>query len=74
MRLEEVNMNLVKVAEHLMEGARYLSNIPEYTEEAIKLGEQALGILDILEIPEPKITEERVQNVLDEIMGVQEDV
>jgi hypothetical protein len=38
------------------------------------LGNQALGILEILEIPEPKITEERVATVLDEIMGVQEDV
>ena len=26
-----------------------------------------------IEIPEPKITEERVQNVLDEIMGVEEE-
>lgn len=67
--MEEVNNNLYQCAMHLSEASLYMSNIEEMKPFAVQLAGMADGILKIIEIPKQKVSEERITELLSEILG-----
>jgi hypothetical protein len=67
--LNTVNIHLVNTAEHLIEASKYLSNCPEFKEESKQIANMALTILNTIEVPEPKISDEKLNSVLDDILN-----
>ena len=68
MTLSELNYSLYKTAEHLLEASRYMSNFSQ--ERAFNLAKQADMILSVIEPQKEKMSEERLDEVLGEIMAV----
>lgn len=67
--IKQMNKALYRSSTHLLEAARYLSNVEEFREDAVKLLIMAEEMSDIIQ-PEPeKIKPEKMNSILDEIMN-----
>ena len=66
MTLEEINHNLYKSAEHLFEASRYMSNFNG--KRALEMAAEADIILSVIQPVEQKVSSERLDEVLGEIM------
>lgn len=69
MTLDYLNNSLLSAADHLYEAGLYLSNIPIFRAEAGELMMKSKLILDAIVLPEPKISEDKMESILDEIIG-----
>jgi|AJXC01.1.fsa_nt_gi predicted anti-sigma-YlaC factor YlaD len=67
--LDAVNIHLVNTAEHLIEASKHLSNCPEFEDEAKAIANMALTILNTIEVPEPKISDDKLNSVLEDILN-----
>lgn len=73
MNKTELNYCLFKTAEHLTEAAKHISNLSQ--EKATSFMLEADAILSVIVPEEEKVSEEKLDNILDEIMnfGVKND-
>jgi hypothetical protein len=70
--INRMNMSLYNASMSLMEAGKFLSNVDIFREESIRLLRMADEMLSIIQ-PEPeKITEEKMNSILDEIMNFSE--
>jgi|APSaa5957512576_1039674.scaffolds.fasta_scaffold142116_2 nitrogenase molybdenum-iron protein alpha/beta subunit len=66
--IENINQSMYKASTHLIEAAKYLSDTG-FKDESISLMSLADKLLDVI-VPEPeKITEEKMNNIMDEIIN-----
>lgn len=64
-----MNKALYMASAHLVEAGKYMSNVEEFRPEATKLMLMADELLAIIQ-PEPeKVSEDKMLNILDEILG-----
>jgi hypothetical protein len=67
--IKEMNRALYMAGAHLTEAGKYLSNVEEFRQDAAKLLVMADELLAIIQ-PEPeKVSEDKMMNILDEILG-----
>lgn len=66
--IEQMNNAMYNAAAHLYEASLHMRTVPEFEPEANKLLEMAHGLAAMIQAPQEKITEEKVDEVLSEIM------
>lgn len=67
--IKQMNKALYMAASHIVEAGRYMSNVEEFRPEATKLMLMADELLAVIQ-PEPeKVSEDKMLNILDEILG-----
>jgi len=64
-----MNKALYMAAAHLVEAGRYMSNVEEFRPEAAKFMVMADELLAIIKPEEQKVTDEKMLDILDEILG-----
>lgn len=64
-----MNKTLYTSAYHLNEAAKYLSNVPEFEDEAAKIFEMAYEMVSIIQPEVEKVSEAKMQSILDEIIN-----
>lgn len=64
---DRLNYNMYNGAVHLFEAGRYFSNIDE--DEGIKYLKQSQSILETITLPEEKISDSDVFDIMDKIMS-----
>lgn len=70
--INKMNISLYNAAMSLMEAGKFLSNVDIFREESMRLFRMADEMISIIQ-PEPeKITEEKMNSILDEIMNFSE--
>ena len=67
--LRQVNISLFRASEHLFEASKYLYNVPEMREDALRLLLMARAMVDVIEPEEQKVTQERMESILGEIIN-----
>jgi hypothetical protein len=70
--MKSMNKALYAAAFHLLEAGKYLSNVEGFRPAAYEIFERAKFLSDIIQIDPEKITEERVNSILDEILNFNE--
>lgn len=63
-----MNRSLYNAAFHLKEASKHLSDVEEFRPEAIKLMKMAYEMACIIEPETPKVEEDKMRSILDEIM------
>lgn len=69
MTLKQLNYSLYKAAEHLAEAGKHLLILDE--ERGLALMQEADFLLSIIKFEEEKISQERLDEVLNEILSVE---
>lgn len=69
-----MNRSLYNASFSLKEAAKHLSNVEEFRPEARRLMKMAYELVSIIEPETPKVEEDKMRSILDEIMkhGVDE--
>lgn len=67
--IKDMNKALYAAAFHLTEAGKHMSNVEEFRPEAVRLMHMADELLSVIEPEEEKVTEDRMMNILDEILG-----
>ena len=70
--IRDMNLALYNASMHLLEAGKYLSNIQKFREESILLLDMAKDMTDIIQPEIPKIDDERMDSILDEIINFTE--
>jgi hypothetical protein len=70
--LRKMNRSLYAAAFHLLEAGKHLSNVEGFRPASQELFERAKFLADIIQIDSEKISEERVNSILDEILNFNE--
>ena len=71
--IKKMNKTLYNAAFHLTEAAQHLTNVEEFREEAVVLFKMADGMLAVIKVEDPKISEEKMNDILGEIMEFGDD-
>jgi len=71
--IKVMNKNLYRSAFHLNEAAKYLSNVSEFQEEANRIFEMAYEMVSIIQPEQEKVSEDKMQSILDEIINFDDD-
>jgi len=66
--IRKMNQALYGAAFHLNEAGKYLTNFEGFRPDAVRLFDMAEEMLDIIKPEEQKVTEEKMNSILDEIM------
>mgnify|MGYP000128960039 CR=1 FL=1 len=67
--INDVNRHLANASLNLIEAAKYLSNIPEFRDEALKISRLANALIEVIEPQKEKITDEKLDSVLEDILN-----
>lgn len=67
--MKKMNKALYAASFHLLEASKYLGNIEEFRPAAKDLLERAQFLIEIIKVEEEKISEEKVNSILDEILN-----
>ena len=67
-----MNRALYAASFHLLEAAKHLSNVPEFRPACEELLQKAKFLSDIIEVDEQKISDEKIDNILNEILNFNE--
>jgi hypothetical protein len=67
--IKEMNNNLYAAAFHLLEAGKYLSNVDEWRPAAGDLFERANFLISIIKEEPEKVSTERVDEILNEILN-----
>lgn len=69
-----MNRSLFNAAFHLKEASKHLSDVEEFRPEAIQLIKMANDLVSVIEPETPKVEEDKMRSILDEILkhGVSE--
>ena len=67
--IKQMNKALYMASLHLMEASKYMSNVEEFRPEAHKLLTMADELAAIIQPEEEKVSEDKMMNILDEILG-----
>lgn len=69
-----MNRSLFNAAFHLKEASKHLSDVEEFRPEAIQLIKMANELVCVIEPETPKVEEDKMRSILDEILkhGVSE--
>ena len=67
--IKQMNKALYAASWHLIEAGKHMSNVEEFRPEAVRLMQMAEELLGIIKPEEEKVTEDRMMNILDEILG-----
>jgi hypothetical protein len=70
--INRMNVSLYNASMSLMEAGKFLSNVEIFKEESIRLFIMAEEMLSIIQPETEKITEEKMNSILDEIMNFSE--
>jgi len=66
--IKQMNKALFAASNHLLEAAKYLSNVEEFREDSVRLLEMADEMASIIQ-PEPeKVKKDKMESILSEIM------
>lgn len=68
MNLEQLNYNMYMTAAHMNEAAKYMLALDE--EKALQMMAEADYILSLIKFPPEKVSDERLEEVLNEILDV----
>lgn len=71
--INKMNKALYNAAAHIMEAAKYMSNVQEFHAQTATLYKMADQMLEIIKIPDPKVSKEKMDDILKEIMSFGED-
>ena len=71
--IKKMNSSLFRAAYHLIEAGKHLSNAEEFREESLELLKMADEMLAVIVPETPKISEEKMKGIMDEIMEFGED-
>jgi len=66
--IRQMNKALYGAAFHLNEAGKYLTSVEDFRPDAVRLFDMAEEMLDIIKPEEQKVTEEKMNSILDEIM------
>lgn len=66
--LRQVNASLFNAGQHLFEASKHLSNVPEMREDALRLLLMAQAMISVIEPEEQKVTQDRMESILSEII------
>jgi hypothetical protein len=64
-----MNKSLYAAAFHLLEASKHLSNVEDFRPAGLELLQRAEFLAGIVQIDEPKISLEKIESILDEILG-----
>jgi hypothetical protein len=67
--IKQMNHALFNSAYHLNEAAKYLTNVERFHDESMKLFEMAYEMISIIQPEVEKISEDKKQSILDEIIN-----
>lgn len=70
--INKMNVALYNASLSLMEAGKFLTNVDIFREESIRLFRMADEMLSIIQPETEKITEEKMNSILDEIMNFSE--
>lgn len=70
--ISKMNRSIYRASFHLLEAGKHLSNVSDFREESNTLVEMANELLSIIQPEQGKITEERMNSILDEIINFSE--
>jgi hypothetical protein len=71
--LDQVNAVLYNAAQHLIEAGKHLSSVDEFAPYGKELFDKALILTNLINASEPKMTNERSDEILNEILNLGED-
>lgn len=67
--IKKMNKALYAASWHLTEAGKHMSNVEEFMPEARRLLKMADELLSVIQPEEEKVSEEKMLNILDEILG-----
>lgn len=67
--IKQMNKALYMASFHLMEAGKYMSNVEEFRPEAVRLLAMANELSAIIQPEQEKVSEDKMLNILDEILG-----
>lgn len=70
--IKKMNRALYNASVHLMEASRHLSNEELFREEAERLAQMAMEMAAIIEAEPEKVSDERMDSILDEILSIED--
>ena len=71
--IKKMNKALYNAAFHLTEAAKQMSNVEEFRTQTAVLYKMADGLLKVIKVPDPKVSDEKMKDILGEIMEFGED-
>lgn len=70
--LRQMNRALYNASLHLFEASRFLGDMPEFEDEALVILAMAHNMVNIIQPEEQKVSEDKMQSILGEIIGFAE--
>jgi len=70
--ISKMNRSIYRASFHLLEAGKHLSNVSDFREESNTLVEMANELISIIKPEQEKITEEKMNSILDEIINFSE--
>lgn len=70
--ISKMNRSLYRASFHLMEAGRHMSNVEDFKSESIMLLNMANELASIIQPEQEKISEDKMNSILDEIINFSE--